>query len=136
MALQEIITKTVVKAIDEASQTKKTGAAKTAVVKEVAKEAVEKMMENPAVVNATNQEPLVQSRVANGSVVGFIGGLGVLIPIIAQQFGYDITPARVLEIGFAVAAVAGPAYAFLGRALEWSAPMWSSFFKKKREVNE
>ena len=81
--------------------------------------AIEARIENnPAVMNQMNAEPLWQSRTATGSMVAFIAALAMVITKVeAKQFD--------AEFGIALATVIGSGYAFLGRALNWSAPMWS-----------
>ena len=81
--------------------------------------AIEARIENnPAVMNQMNAEPLWQSRTATGSMVAFVAALAMVITKVeAKQFD--------AEFGIALATVIGSGYAFLGRALNWSAPMWS-----------
>lgn len=81
--------------------------------------AIEARIENdPAVMNQMNAEPLWQSRTATGSMVAFIAALAMVVTKIeAKQFD--------AEFGIALATVIGSGYAFAGRALNWSAPMWS-----------
>ena len=81
--------------------------------------AIEARIENnPAVMNQMNAEPLWQSRTATGSMVAFIAALAMVITKVeAKQFD--------AEFGIALATVIGSGYAFAGRALNWSAPMWS-----------
>lgn len=80
---------------------------------------------DPVVRNEMNAERPWQSRVAAGGAAGFIGGLGVLVPIVASWFGVDVAPARVVEIGFAVLAVAGPVYSLYGRFKSGLKPLFS-----------
>lgn len=73
---------------------------------------------DPTLMNDLNAEPLWQSRTATGSTVAFIASMAIVISKIeARQFD--------AEFGIALATVVGSGYAFLGRALNWSAPMWS-----------
>lgn len=80
---------------------------------------------DPVVKNEMNAEAPWQSRVGVGGAGGFIGGLGVLVPITASWLGYDIAPSRVVEIGFAVLAVAGPLYSLYGRFKSGLKPLFS-----------
>ena len=73
---------------------------------------VEEVAANPVVKNQMNMEPAYQSRVAWGSI---IAALGVLIPIAANWFGYNIGADRVVEIGSAVMTLGGAGYALYGR---------------------
>lgn len=81
--------------------------------------AIEARIENdPAVMNQMNAEPLWQSRTATGSMLAFCAALALVMhKIDARQFD--------AEFGVALATVIGSGYAFAGRALNWSAPMWS-----------
>lgn len=81
--------------------------------------AVEARIANdPALKNDLNAEPLWQSRTATGSLLGFIAA-GVIVVQKVQTREFDG------EFGAALAVVVGTGYAFAGRALNWSAPMWS-----------
>lgn len=91
----------------------------------IAAEVEATMAADPVVKNEMNAEAPIQSRVGVGGASGFIGGLGILVPIIAGWFGYDIRPDRVIEIGFAVLAVWGPAYALYGRFKSGLKPLFS-----------
>ena len=100
-----------------------------ALAKQIGQSAAEKVVAqvtaDPVVKNEMNAEKPIQSRVGVGGASGFIGGLGILVPIIAGWFGYDIRPDRVVEIGFAVLAVWGPAYALYGRFKSGLKPLFS-----------
>jgi hypothetical protein len=100
---------------------KKVGSQKAvppAVADDIAKAVIAKMETDPAMKNETNSESLWQSRVVNGTVVAFVTSCGVVYTKWkAKEFD---------EIFFAsLASVLGTGYAFLGRVLNWSQPMWS-----------
>lgn len=77
-----------------------------------------RIQNDPALANDLNAEPLWRSRVANGSLVAFVGA----VTIVVQKF-----KAREFDDVFAAALTTaiGTGYAFAGRALNWSKPMWS-----------
>lgn len=77
---------------------------------------------DPRLKNDLNAEPLWASRTATGSVMAAIG---VLLPYILPLIGIDIGSEEVMAILQAVAVIGFSGYAFAGRALNWSAPMWS-----------
>lgn len=73
---------------------------------------------DPKLKNDLNAEPLWQSRTATGSMLAFCASLAIVMgKVQARQFDP--------EFGIALATVIGSGYAFAGRALNWSAPMWS-----------
>lgn len=85
--------------------------------------AVEARIANdPALKNDLNAEPLWQSRTATGSV---LAAVGVLLPYILPALGIDLGSEEAMAIIQAVAVIGSAGYAFAGRALNWSAPMWS-----------
>lgn len=91
----------------------------------VAEKVVAQVTTDPVVKNEMNAESPIQSRVGVGGASGFVGGLGILVPIVAGWLGYDIQPDRVVEIGFAVLAVWGPLYALYGRFVSGLKPLFS-----------
>lgn len=92
---------------------------------QVVQEIVDQVTADPVVKNELNAEAPYQSRVGVGGATGFIGGLGVLVPIVAGWLGYDIQPDRIVEIGFAILAVWGPSYALYGRFKAGLKPLFS-----------
>lgn len=85
--------------------------------------AVESRIANdPALLNQLNGESLWRSRTANGAV---IAAVGVLLPYILPVIGIDIPSEKAMEVIQAAVTLGGAGYAFAGRALNWSAPMWS-----------
>lgn len=81
--------------------------------------AVESRIANdPALLNQLNGESLWRSRTANGSAVAFIGALVIVVQKVQTREFDDV-------FGMALATVIASGYAFAGRALNWSAPMWS-----------
>lgn len=94
----------------------------TAVADEIATAVAKRMSEDPAVVNETNSEPLIQSRVVNGTVFGIVMSAGVVYLGI-KNHQYDE------RFFMELAVLAGTGYAFLGRVGNWSSPMWSRVAK-------
>ena len=88
----------------------------------VAAAVIKALGEDPKFVNATNSEAPIQSRVAWGSV---IAALGVVIPLVANVFGWQIDHARVVEIGSAVITLGGAGYALYGRFAPGLKPLFS-----------
>lgn len=85
--------------------------------------AVEARIQNdPQLRNELNAEPLWQSRTAVGSIVAFVSALVIVVQKVEAREFDDV-------FGIALATVIGSGYAFLGRALNWSAPMWSRIGK-------
>lgn len=81
-----------------------------------------RIKDNPQLLNDLNAEPLWRSRTANGSLIAFVGA-GVIVVQKFQAREFDDV------FGMALATVIGSGYAFAGRALNWSAPMWSRIGK-------
>ena len=81
-----------------------------------------RIQDDPQLRNDLNAEPLWQSRTANGAV---IAAVGVLLPYILPLIGIDIPSEKAMEVISAAVTLGGAGYAFAGRALNWSAPMWS-----------
>lgn len=77
-----------------------------------------RIQSDPKLMNDLNAEPLWQSRTANGSMVAFVGAVVIVIQKFQSREFDEV-------FGLALATVIGSGYAFLGRALNWSAPMWS-----------
>lgn len=75
---------------------------------------------DPAIKNALSLESLFRSRVATGST-----GAVIIAGILAYQKWNANEFDDVFFMAIGVVATAG--YAFLGRALNWSGPMWSRF---------
>ena len=89
----------------------------------VVKEIVDQVTADPVVKNEMNAEQPYQSRVAWGSV---IAALGVLIPLVANVFGYDVDQARIVEIGSALVTIGGAGYALYGRFKSGLKPLFSN----------
>lgn len=88
----------------------------------VVQEIVEQVAADPVAKNELNAEQPYQSRVAWGSV---IAALGVLVPLVANVFGYDVDQARIVEIGSAMVTLGGAGYALYGRFASGLRPLFS-----------
>lgn len=88
----------------------------------IVQQIVTEVTADPVVKNEMNAETPIQSRVAWGSV---IAALGVLIPIAANLFGYDVDQARIVEIGSAMVTLGGAGYALYGRFASGLRPLFS-----------
>jgi hypothetical protein len=85
--------------------------------------AVESRIANdPALKNALNAEPLWASRTATGTVMA---AACTLAPYVLHWLGFTGTDDEAVQIASAVGTLGFAGYAFAGRALNWSAPMWS-----------
>ena len=85
-------------------------------------EIVDEVLEDQRVVNEISAERPWQSRVAWGSVVA---ALGVVAPVVARLFGYDLSGEQIVEFGSALVTLAGAAYALSGRFKSGLKPLFS-----------
>ena len=89
----------------------------------VVKEIVDQVTADPVVKNEMNAEQPYQSRVAWGSV---IAALGVLVPVVANILGYEVSGDRVIEIGSAIITLGGAGYALYGRFKSGLKPLFAA----------
>ena len=123
--LGSTIKASVEKAVDNAAARKDVPEIKKADAGEVASAVLGELAQDPKFINATNSEPAYQSRVGIGSAAGVIGALGVLVPLLARQFGYEISAAQVAEVAFALVMLAGSAFSLYGRFRKGLKPLFS-----------
>lgn len=90
--------------------------------KEAADDILAEVSADPKIINEVNAEKPWQSRVAWGSVVA---ALGVVVPIMAQVLGYDISGDRVVEVLSAFMTLAGAGFALYGRFKSGLKPLFS-----------
>lgn len=93
-----------------------------AITAEATKEIVDRVVTDPVVKNEMNAESPAQSRVVWGSV---IAALGVIVPLAARVFGFDISADQIVEVGGALLTLAGAAYALYGRLKSGLKPLFS-----------
>lgn len=122
LILGKVVQTAVAKAVEKVGNDKTVPEMKKADVAPVATAIIEELQNDPTFVNQTNSEAPIQSRVAWGSV---IAALGVVIPLVANIFGWKIDHARVVEIGSAVITLGGAGYALYGRFMPGLKPMFS-----------
>jgi hypothetical protein len=122
LILGKVVQVAVAKAVEKVGNDKTVPEMKKADVAPVATAVIEELQKDPTFVNATNSEPAYQSRVAWGSVVS---ALGVLLPLVANIFGWDLDQARIIEIGSAVITLGGAGYALYGRFMPGLRPLFS-----------
>src|SRR5688572_13492360 len=96
LILGKVVQTAVAKAVEKVGNDRTVPEMKKADVAPVATAIIEELQNDPTFVNQTNSEAPIQSRVAWGSV---IAALGVLVPLVANVFGYDLEQARIVEIG-------------------------------------
>lgn len=122
LILGKVVQTAVAKAVEKVGNDKTVPEMKKADVAPVATAIIEELQNDPTFVNQTNSEAPIQSRVAWGSV---IAALGVVIPLVANIFGWKIDHARVVEIGSAVITLGGAGYALYGRFAPGLKPLFS-----------
>ena len=77
-------------------------------------------------INASNSEPFWQSGIAWGAGVT---ALGVLVPIGARLFGFDIATEQVVEVGGSVVTIGGIIYTLYRRFMPGLKPLFSGASK-------
>ena len=122
LILGKVVQTAVAKAVEKVGNDKTVPEMKKADVAPVAVAIIEELQNDPTFVNQTNSEAPIQSRVAWGSV---IAALGVVVPLVANIFGWNIDHARVVEIGSAVITLGGAGYALYGRFKSGLKPLFS-----------
>ena len=122
LILGKVVQTAVAKAVAKVGDDKTVPEMKKADVAPVTTAVIEELQKDPTFVNATNSEPAYQSRVAWGSV---IAALGVLVPLIGNIFGFDISSDRIMEIGGAVITLGGAGYALYGRFMPGLRPLFT-----------
>ena len=122
LILGKVVQTAVAKAVQAVGDDRSVPGVKKADVAPVAAAVLEELQQDPTFVNATNSEAPIQSRVAWGSV---IAALGVVIPLVANIFGWKIDHARVVEIGSAVITLGGAGFALYGRFMPGLKPLFS-----------
>lgn len=93
-----------------------------AVTAEASKEIVERVVGDPVLRNEMNAESPAQSRVVWGSVVA---ALGVVVPLAARIFGFDISGDQVVELVGAIVTLGGAGYALYGRLRSGLRPLFA-----------
>ena len=89
----------------------------------IASAVVERVMADPKIKNEMNAEPLIQSRVVNGTIAAAVMAAGV---VYTKWKAGEYDEVFFLSLGTVITA----GYAFLGRVGNWSKPMWSRVLGK------
>jgi len=88
----------------------------------VASAVIEALGQDPQFVNASNSEPFYQSGIAWGAGVT---ALGVLVPMVAGLFGFDVSTERVVEVGGSIVTIVGILYTLYRRFTPGLKPLFS-----------
>lgn len=86
------------------------------------KEVENRVKHDPVLQNELNAEPAYQSRVVIGSIVS---ALGVVVPVIARLFGFDVDGNYIVEFGSALITLWGAGYALYGRLRNGLKPLFN-----------